>query len=193
LQRTREKLYKKYQGTRLGKQELGGQILEDVPGAVATVDQLAVARRSEHPSLSKRIVMIDPSQTNTETSDDTGITVQGRAGDEVYLLADLTMKGDVSEWVDVAVEGAVRWECPEIHYEAPGGSNTDRDVIKAGIDRYNERLRMAWEDEFVVRVRELPKNPQLMTLDNDYQRTLKIESKWFLPLSEALSSSDAHH
>jgi hypothetical protein len=119
LQRTREKLYKKYQGTRLGKQELGGQILEDVPGAVATVDQLAVARRSEHPSLSKRIVMIDPSQTNTETSDDTGITVQGRAGDEVYLLADLTMKGDVSEWVDVAVEGAVRWECPEIHYEAP--------------------------------------------------------------------------
>ena len=55
------------------------------------------------------------------------------------------MKGDISEWVDVAVEGAVKWECPEIYYEVAGGSNTYRDVIKAGIDRDNERLRTAWE------------------------------------------------
>jgi phage terminase large subunit-like protein len=102
-------LYDQYGGTSLGAQELLGQIVSDVKGAITTRDRLDEVRLWEHPKLSRRIVMVDPAITFTEDSDETGITMQDRAGDHVYLLADVSIKAPVEEWAMKAIEAAVEW------------------------------------------------------------------------------------
>jgi phage terminase large subunit-like protein len=76
-------------------------------GALATLDALDEVRLWEHPHLNRRVLTVDPAVTFTDDSDETGITVQGRTGDHVYLLADLTIKAPVEEWAMAAVVGAI--------------------------------------------------------------------------------------
>ncbi len=134
----RDALYDEYGDTRLGRQELGGEMLSDVPGAIATLDQLDEGRRADHPKLDRRIVMVDPAMTNTETSDECGITVQGKKDNEVYLIADLSGKMAVSAWARLAVEAALDNECGAIFYEANQGSDTNAEVIQRALDDLNE-------------------------------------------------------
>lgn len=171
--RTRAKLKKRYSGTRLGKQELQGKILEDVPGAVATDDQIQACRVESLPGkLSRKIAVVDPATTNTETSDKAGIAIGGIKSDHVYQEADLSMKGEVNEWCDELVAGAYRYDCPEIWYESPGGSDTFKLVIQAAVDRHNAKLKRAWQStyeqltvddrppvpKFVPRIKPVPAN-----------------------------------
>lgn len=142
----REALYDTYGGTSLGAQELGGKIISGVKGAITTLDALDEVRVFEHPELSQRIVMIDPAMTFTEDSDETGITVQGRAGDHVYLLADLSERLPVDDdenkgtdgWATKAIKAAITWECGMVWYEANQGSDTNKVVLKSALKRYNE-------------------------------------------------------
>src|SRR6266851_562086 len=63
----------KYEGTRIGRQELMGEVLEDVPGALwerAVIDKLRVRMA---PELARVVVAIDPAVTSGEDSDETGI------------------------------------------------------------------------------------------------------------------------
>src|SRR3954451_12630166 len=85
--------------------------------------------------------MVDPAQTFSEDSDETGSTVQGRAGDHVYLLADVSVKAPVEQWAMDAIKAGVEWECGSIGYEAPGGSDTYAVVLKAALKEYNEANR----------------------------------------------------
>jgi phage terminase large subunit-like protein len=71
-----------YGGTRLGDQELGGILLEDVAGALwhrwmFEVDGFRVDR-SDMPRLQRKVVAVDPATTTTETADETGFAVMGR-------------------------------------------------------------------------------------------------------------------
>jgi phage terminase large subunit-like protein len=131
--------FRKMEGTRLGRQELHAEILTDVPGAIATLDQLDVARVHEYPPLSRRIVCVDPAVTNTEDSDETGITVQGRSGEHVYMLADLSCKDDVDKWALLAVGTAVHWECGMVLYESNQGGDSIAVVLKTALKKFNEQ------------------------------------------------------
>jgi phage terminase large subunit-like protein len=90
-----ELIYAENEGTRMGRQELGGELLDDVEGALwekAWIDEHLVDF-DELPHLRKIVVAIDPAVTVTEESDETGIIAAGRGDDgDDYVLADVSGK-----------------------------------------------------------------------------------------------------
>lgn len=88
-------LQRRYGGTRLGRQELEGELLDDVDGALwkrADIDNTRIGK-NDVPHLAKIVVAIDPAVTSAEGSDETGIIVAGEAGAHGYVLADYSMRG----------------------------------------------------------------------------------------------------
>ena len=100
---------KKYEGTRLGQQEIHAEILEDTPGALWTYDNIS-ANRCTYEEFKKielvRIgVAIDPAVTSTESSNETGIIAGGIDSDgEGYILADRTGRYTPIGWANKAIE-----------------------------------------------------------------------------------------
>ncbi len=98
----------KYEGTRLGRQELDGDILEDLPGALWSYD--AFHRVFEYPEMVRIVVAVDPSGTRglpkaakgasvKEAGDDIGIVVCGKGIDgRGYVLADGTCNLGPQQW-----------------------------------------------------------------------------------------------
>ena len=99
-----EAIQRKYNGTRLGRQELDGEMLEDVPGALWHRDWLDKDRVDAAPDLQRIVVAIDPAVSNNEGSDQTGIVVAGIAPNgHMYVLDDLTGRYGPMEWASKAV------------------------------------------------------------------------------------------
>jgi phage terminase large subunit-like protein len=85
----------RYGGTRLGRQELDGEMLEEVEGALWSLDMLAAAVRSEVPPLDRVVVAVDPPASGRARSDLCGIVVAG-----------VQMHGPPKEWVGWVLEDA---------------------------------------------------------------------------------------
>lgn len=95
---------KKYEGTRLGRQELNAEVLGDTPGALWTLARLDASRVARAPDLIRVCVSVDPSATSSETSDETGIIGAGvSAAGEGYVLRDVSGKFSPAEWGERAV------------------------------------------------------------------------------------------
>jgi phage terminase large subunit-like protein len=96
---------RKYEGTRLGRQELEAEILEDVPGALWSRAVIDETRRKDYPPLRRVAVAVDPPVTSGKDADECGIVVAGIDEDGVgYVLADRTSQGDKpGEWARRAV------------------------------------------------------------------------------------------
>ncbi len=87
----RAKILERYEGTRLGRQELHAELLEDVEGALWTFALIEQHRVSDFPDLARLVIAVDPAVTSGEDSDDTGIIAIGRDGrGPAYLLEDHT-------------------------------------------------------------------------------------------------------
>jgi phage terminase large subunit-like protein len=104
-----DQIVRRYEGTRLGRQELEAEILEDVPGAMwsrAVIEATRLARLPElmRPELTRIVVAIDPAAGSGEHSDETGIVVAGKdAGGHGYVLADVSGRYAPTEWAKAAV------------------------------------------------------------------------------------------
>lgn len=99
-----QKVVKKYEGTRLGRQELNAEILDDNPGALWKRSQIDALRVKEPPPLKRIVVALDPAATKNANSDETGLVVCGIGTDgHGYVLADLTLRGSPEEWGRAAV------------------------------------------------------------------------------------------
>lgn len=124
-----------YEGTRLGRQEIHGEILDDTPGALWTLDMIDAHRVSAAPDLVRIVVAIDPAVTAGEESDSTGIIVGGidrkRHG---YVLADLTCRVSPERWASVAVGALDRYDGDRIIAEANNGGDLVESVLRA-VDR----------------------------------------------------------
>lgn len=97
-------LRKRYEGTRLGRQELNAELLSDTPGALWQLDWLDKGRVARAPELKRIVVAIDPAVSNTEGSDETGIIVAGVGHDDHgYVLADLSGRYGPRDWAIKAV------------------------------------------------------------------------------------------
>jgi phage terminase large subunit-like protein len=99
----------RYAGTRLGRQELDGEVLDDIPGALWNREIIDGNRRPEAPELDRIIVAIDPAATSGEEADETGIVAVGIATDadgytRGYVLADRSLRGTPEEWAKAAVK-----------------------------------------------------------------------------------------
>jgi phage terminase large subunit-like protein len=95
----RELVISKYEGTRTGLQELYGELLEDVEGALWKGEMLLVAREMPH-HFDRIVVAVDPAGTANRKSDETGIVVVGWADGKAYVLADYSGKYSPKGWGD---------------------------------------------------------------------------------------------
>jgi phage terminase large subunit-like protein len=94
-----ERIQRRYEGTRLGRQELNAEILGDLPGAIWTQMSIDAYRVREAPELKRILVGVDPAVTATEDSDEHGIIVGGIASDQTgYVMEDGSLKGTPLEW-----------------------------------------------------------------------------------------------
>ena len=97
-------IIQKYQGTRLGRQELEAELLADVPGALWNRGMLEGSRVRAAPPLIRVVVAIDPAASSTERADETGIIVAGKdAGGRGWVLADASGRYQPTEWAKTAV------------------------------------------------------------------------------------------
>jgi phage terminase large subunit-like protein len=87
-------LKSRYLGTRLGRQELGGELLEDVEGALWSLELIENGRidTDQVPDLDRVVVGVDPAVTARRSSDETGIVTCGVSGtgpgSQLYVLSD---------------------------------------------------------------------------------------------------------
>ncbi len=82
----------RYRGTVLGRQELDGELIEDLPDALWQRAALEAGRLGTVPELSRIIVGVDPPVTGHARSDACGIIVAGLAGETGVVLADRSLK-----------------------------------------------------------------------------------------------------
>jgi phage terminase large subunit-like protein len=97
-------IVRRYEGTRLGRQELDGELLDDMPGALWTHALIDTTRITARPTLVRVVVAIDPAVTSGEHADETGIIVAGRdASGHGYVLADESAHCAPIEWARAAI------------------------------------------------------------------------------------------
>jgi len=101
----REQIVETYEGTRLGRQELYAEILEDTPGALWTDEMISrnrIINPEDCPPLKRVAVAIDPA--GSRDGHEVGIVGGGIAYDgQGYLLADRSMNGRPDEWGQAAL------------------------------------------------------------------------------------------
>jgi phage terminase large subunit-like protein len=137
---TVKQLYERYGGTRLGRQELEGEILTDIPGALWNRDMIDNCRIGEVPEHLERVfVAVDPAVSNNEGSDEHGIVVVGLARDKDgyargYVLEDGSLRGNPEDWARRAVSLYRSWSADKIIAEKNQGGQMVESTIKA-IDR----------------------------------------------------------
>jgi len=139
----RRNVVAKYEGTRLGRQELGAELLEDTPGALWTLKQIEDLRVKAAPDLTRIVVGVDPKAGGDAAPDDdspaeTGIVVDGKGRDgHGYTLADLSTSGGPGTWAAEVVRAFHEWRADAVVVEknnggamvahtirnAPGGAN----------------------------------------------------------------------
>jgi phage terminase large subunit-like protein len=114
----------RYEGTRLGRQELYGEIVDDVEGAMWSRNMIEESRVKEAPNLVRIVVAIDPAVTSGEDSDETGIVVCGITPDgHYYVLEDLTCRVSPEKWARIAVEAYHSWKADRIVGETNNGGD----------------------------------------------------------------------
>lgn len=124
----------KYQGTRLGRQELLGEIIEDNPGALFHAQNIEENRVTAAPAdLGRIVVAIDPAVTSNEESDETGIIVCGRdqqSPPRFFVLADDSTIASPDAWARKAVVAYRRHRADRIIGESNNGGEMIEAVVR---------------------------------------------------------------
>lgn len=96
-----ETVRRKYEGTRLGNQELHGEILEDIEGALWTLAMIEDHRVEEDgfDAWDHVVIGVDPAGTVSKR-DQTGIVVVGARGEHAYVIADLSGHYTPNGWAE---------------------------------------------------------------------------------------------
>lgn len=120
----------KYRNTRLGRQEIGGELLEDTPGALWTWAMLE-DRRPAPDDLVKVVVAVDPSGGKDPQNDEQGIGAAGLGADgRGYVLADRSCKLSPEGWGRRAVQAYIDFNADAVVGEANFGGDMVEAVIR---------------------------------------------------------------
>lgn len=99
------RMERKYGGTRLGRQELEGEILTDNPDALFMASVLDAHRVEFAPELEEIAIAVDPAIATNPENDDTGIIGGGRdAAGHIYVWLDATSKAKPEKWGDDVIK-----------------------------------------------------------------------------------------
>jgi len=125
-------LRNRYEGTRLGRQEIYGELLTDTPGALWKQDDIDRTRLTVAPELVRIVVAIDPAVTSGEDSDETGIVVVGKdSAGRGYLLADRSCRDTPSGWAHRAVQAFNDFSADRIVAEKNQGGDMVEQTIRS--------------------------------------------------------------
>jgi phage terminase large subunit-like protein len=130
---TMERLREKYEGTRIGRQELYGEVLDDVEGALWTRAIIEAKRipKQTAPDLARVVVAIDPAVTSGEDADETGIVVAGKGVDgRGYVLADLSCRLSPDSWARRTVHAYREFGADRIIAEVNNGGDLVERIIR---------------------------------------------------------------
>ena len=125
----------KYEGTRLGRQELNAELLDDLPGALWSRDVIEAARYTgQLPEFSRVVVGVDPSGFEAETGDSQGIVVAGFGKDGIYyVIEDCTVRLKPDGWGKKVIEAYTRHKADRIVAEKNFGGGMVRHVIETAM------------------------------------------------------------
>jgi phage terminase large subunit-like protein len=127
-----KKVIAKHEGTRIGRQEIYAEVLEDTPGALWTIALIEKYRVNIYNTddFVRVVIPIDPAVSIGEDSADTGIVpVALRRDGHVMVLEDLTCHESPLEWARIAVSAYHRWRADRIVGEVNNGG----DLVEANI------------------------------------------------------------
>lgn len=121
-----------FAGTRLGVQELLGEIIEAHEGALWSPVILDQHRLPDIPSLRRIIIGIDPAVTHHQESDETGIIVVGLGEDHhAYVLEDLSGRYPATTWGKIACEAYHRWKADRVVAEVNKGGDLVESLLRS--------------------------------------------------------------
>ena len=113
----REEVLAAYEGTRIGRQELLGELLEDVEGALWTLAGIDADRVETAPDMRRVVVGVDPSGGSGPDNDEQGIIVAGLGADgDLYVLDDRSCKLSPNGWASRAVARVPRATGPIVSW-----------------------------------------------------------------------------
>jgi len=119
-----DSIVKKYEGTRLGRQELNAEVLDDNPGALWQRDVIENLRVTSHPVLIRVVVGVDPAVSSGDESAETGIIGAGIAADgQVYVLDDASLHGSPLDWARAVVRSFHRHKADRVIGEVNNGGD----------------------------------------------------------------------
>ena len=123
----------RYSGTRLGRQELDAEMLDDVPGALWTRNMLDETRIKDQPNCRRIVVAVDPSGTaGDDGGDDVGIVIAGLGIDgRGYVLGDWSCNLSPDGWGRRVGEAYGHYKADRIVAERNFGGAMVEAVIKA--------------------------------------------------------------
>ena len=127
----------RYAGTRLGRQELDGVLVDGIDGALWRDADFATTQVDTAPELDRIVVAVDPPVTGHKKSDSCGIVVAGVSlrGDpqdwRAYVLADYTIQGQSpTTWANIAVQAYNDWRADRIVAEVNQGGDLVEAVLR---------------------------------------------------------------
>ncbi|MEJ2626706.1 MAG: terminase family protein [Pseudolabrys sp.] len=127
-----ETVLQRYRGTRLGRQEIEGELIEERPDALWTRARIEAARVTQAPALMRIVVAIDPPGSAREGADACGLVAAGRDGEgAVYVLADDSAPGlSPQAWALKAIALWRRLSADALVAETNFGGDMVRAVIR---------------------------------------------------------------
>ncbi len=131
-----EEVRARYAGTRLGRQELDGVLMEDAEGALWSTRILEAARTEDVPQFDRVVVAVDPPVTSGPKSDACGIVVvgavtQGPPQDwRAVVLEDVSVAGSPMVWAEAAISARDRWSADRLVAEVNQGGELVEEVLR---------------------------------------------------------------
>jgi phage terminase large subunit-like protein len=123
-----ERIVSKYDGTRLGRQELYAELLDDNPNALWQRDNINADRVDKAPELMRIVVAIDPAVSDPNKTDgepdEAGIIVAGvDYNGHAYILDDASLQASPDKWMGVAIHRYHKWFADRIIAEKNNGGD----------------------------------------------------------------------
>lgn len=140
----------RYRGTRLGRQELDGEVLDDVPGALWSRRLLDEHRVAKAPSCARIVIGVDPAVSGGEGANETGIIVCGMAVDgNAYVMGDWSLAGSPDAWARKVIAAYRLHNADLIVAEANQGGDMVRQVLNAVLPDVPVKLVRATRGKYV--------------------------------------------
>lgn len=126
-----DQIIAKYQGTRLGRQEIDAELLDDVPGALWSRQMVEDNRVETTPALTRVVIGVDPAVTSGSDADLTGIIAAGLGENGFfYVLEDASLRASPDGWARKAVSLYHAHEADRIVAEVNQGGDLVQSLLR---------------------------------------------------------------